>query len=61
MFLGEIANLIGSIAYSLPSSIIYSALKNKRRAIWGIIIGTVLSSLGCTLFNAFLLFPLYIL
>lgn len=59
MFLGEFANLIGSIAYALPASIIYSILKNKKRAIFGLILGTVLSSIICTLFNAFLLFPLY--
>lgn len=59
MFLGELANLIGSIAYALPSSIIYSMLKNKKRAVFGLILGTILSSLICTLFNAFLLFPLY--
>lgn len=59
MFLGELANLIGSISYALPSSIIYTKLKNKRRAIHGLILGTLLSSIVCTLFNAFLLFPLY--
>ena len=59
MFLGELANLIGSIAYALPSSIIYTKLKNKKRAVHGLILGTLLSSLVCTLFNAFLLFPLY--
>ena len=59
MFLGETANLIGSIAYSLPSSIIYSKLKNKKRAVNGLVFGTILSSIVCTLFNAFLLFPLY--
>lgn len=59
MFLGELANLIGSIAYALPSSIIYNILKNKKRAVLGLILGTILSSLICTLFNAFFLFPLY--
>lgn len=59
MFLGELANLIGSIAYALPSSIIYAKLKNKKRAVHGLILGTLLSSIVCTLFNAFLLFPLY--
>lgn len=59
MFLGELANLIGSIVYALPSSIIYAKLKNKKRAIHGLILGALLSSLVCTLFNAFLLFPLY--
>ena len=59
MFLGELANFIGSIAYALPACLIYSSLKNKKRAVHGLFIGTILSSLACTLFNAFLLFPLY--
>lgn len=59
MFLGELANIVGSIAYALPSCIIYSTLKNKKRAVLGLIIGTISSSIICTLFNLFFLFPLY--
>ena len=59
MFLGELANLIGSIMYALPASIIYIKLKNKRRAIIGLTVGTILSSLACTMCNALFLFPLY--
>ena len=60
MFLGEIANIIGSISYALPASIIYKALKTKERAIVGMIIGIILASIVCTLCNAVFLFPLYI-
>jgi len=60
MFLGELANIIGSIAYALPASIIYKSLKTKERAIIGLIIGIFLSSAVCTMCNALFLFPIYI-
>ncbi len=60
MFLGELANFIGCIAYALPASIIYSVFKTKKRAIIGLITGTIFSSIVCTAFNATILFPLYI-
>ena len=59
MFLGELANIIGSITYALPASIIYKALKTKERAVIGMIIGIILASVACTLCNALFLFPLY--
>ena len=60
MFLGELANIIGSITYALPASIIYKSLKTKERAVIGMIIGIILASVACTLCNALFLFPLYI-
>ena len=60
MFIGEIANMIGSISYALPASIIYKKLKTKKRAIIGLILGTILSSIICTVCNALFLFPFYI-
>lgn len=60
MFVGELANIIGSIAYALPASIIYTKLKTKQRAIIGLIMGTVLSSIIITLCNASFIFPIYI-
>ncbi len=60
MFLGELANIIGSIAYALPASIIYKSLKTKERAMIGLIIGIFLSSVVCTICNALFLFPIYI-
>ena len=60
MFLGELANIIGSIAYALPASIIYKTLKTKERAVIGMIVGIILASVVCTLCNALFLFPVYI-
>ena len=60
MFLGELANIIGSIAYALPASIIYKTLKTRERAVIGMIVGIILASVVCTLCNALFLFPIYI-
>ena len=60
MFLGELANIIGGITYALPASIIYKSLKTKKRAVIGLVIGVILSSVVCTVCNALFLFPLYI-
>lgn len=60
MFIGEIANIIGSISYALPASLIYKKLKTKKRAIIGMIIGIIFASVMCTLCNALFIFPLYI-
>lgn len=59
MFLGELANFIGSIVYVVPASLIYVKLKNKKRAIIGLVVGSILSSVACTLCNLLFLFPLY--
>ena len=60
MFLGELANIIGSISYALPASLIYKALKTKERAVIGMALGAFLSSIVCTLCYALFLFPVYI-
>ena len=60
LFLGELANIIGSISYALPASIIYKSLKTKKRAVIGMFIGIIFSSIICTICNAVFLFPLYI-
>ena len=60
MFIGELANIIGSISYALPASLIYQKLKTKKRAMLGLVIGTSLSSIVCTICNATFIFPLYI-
>lgn len=60
MFIGEIANIIGSISYAFPASIIYSKIKTKKRAIYGLITGVLSSSVIMTLCNMFFIFPAYI-
>lgn len=60
MFVGELANIIGSISYALPATLIYNKLKTKKRAIVGLIVGTIVASLIITCCNALFIFPLYI-
>ncbi|MCR5053852.1 MAG: ECF transporter S component [Lachnospiraceae bacterium] len=57
---GEVANLVGSICFILPASIIYFKNKTRKRAAIGLVAGTVSTSVVMSLMNAFLLCPLYI-
>lgn len=59
VYVGEIANLIGSILYSLSASLIYIKFKNKKRAIIGLIIGVIVASVGITICNMIFIFPFY--
>ena len=60
MFVGELANIIGSVSYALPATLIYTKLKTKKRAIIGLIVGTITASVIITCCNATFIFPLYI-
>ncbi len=59
-FIGEIANLISSITFVLPASLIYRNNKTMRAAIFSLVFGIFSSSIISTLMNAFFLFPIYI-
>ena len=59
MFVGELANLIGSICYVLPASIIYKKHKTKKTALQGMCAGTLITSVICTISNYLFLFPTY--
>lgn len=56
---GELADLIVSLFYILPASIIYCFHKNKKGAIIGMGIGTVVSTIAACLTNYFILLPMY--
>jgi riboflavin transporter FmnP len=60
MTVGELSDLINSLAFVLPASIIYYGNKTKKRAIIGIIVGA-LCSVGVALFsNRFVVVPFYL-
>ena len=59
MFVGELANIIGSVSYALPATLIYTKLKTKKRAIIGLLLGIMFSSMITTVLNATVLFPMY--
>ncbi len=56
---GELANFLIGIAFVLPAGIIYSLGKTRKRAIIGMIVGTLtMVAAGCFI-NAFVLLPTY--
>lgn len=59
MFVGELSNLVLSIAFVLPASYFYQRHKTKASAIKGLIIGTVIASVLAIVSNLFVIFPLY--
>lgn len=58
-FVGEIANFIMGCAYVVPAGIIYYNNKNRKNALIGIGVGTLVSITVGSLLNAFLLLPVY--
>lgn len=58
-YVGEIANFIGSTMYVLPASFIYKSVKSKKRAIIGLIVGILISSIVLTICNITFIFPFY--
>ncbi len=59
IYVGELANFLGSIMYALPASLIYMKFKNKKRAIIGLLVGTLVASIGITICNMMFIFPFY--
>lgn len=57
--IGELANLIGSVAYVLPIVIIYKRKSSMKSITLGMIIGTILAVIAYSLANFYLIFPLY--
>ena len=58
-FVGEIANFVMGCAYVVPAGIIYYNRKNRRNAVTGLVVGTLVSITAGSLLNAFLLLPVY--
>lgn len=56
---GEIANLVYSLGYMLPSVLIYHKLRTKKGALISLAIGTVITSILAVTINIFVTFPLY--
>ncbi|MBQ2804157.1 MAG: ECF transporter S component [Lachnospiraceae bacterium] len=56
-FVGDLANFIVGCSFILPASIIYSFCKNKKGAITGCVVGTLVLVVFGTAFNAIYLLP----
>lgn len=57
--IGELVNMIGSLAYMLPAVFIYRKLHTKKGAIISLVVGTLIASGVLLLANYFVMFPLY--
>jgi riboflavin transporter FmnP len=58
-FVGELSNLLGSVIFVLPASVIYRLDHTKKGAIIGMTVATVLVSVVQVFMNAYLIFPMY--
>ncbi len=58
-FVGELVNLIASICYVVPAAVIYRIMHNKKGAIIGMTVGTLIVSIAMVLLNLYITFPLY--
>lgn len=58
-FVGEFANFLIGCAFVVPASILYYGKKTKKRAIIGLVSGTLICALVGCLLNAFVLLPAY--
>ena len=56
---GELADIVVGIAFTLPASIIYHKMKNKKSAIVGMAVGTACAVFVSALANRFVLIPFY--
>jgi len=60
IFVGELTDMVLGVLYVLPASIIYHLKKNKKSAVGGLIVATILSSAGAMLLNRFVSVPFYV-
>lgn len=58
-FVGELAALLISISFVLPSTLIYKKNHTKKGAIISLLIGTAVTSVVSIFVNYFILFPMY--
>lgn len=58
-FTGELADLVVSLGYIIPASIIYLYTKTKKGAVLGLATGTIVSTILACFTNYFILLPMY--
>lgn len=59
MGVGELANMIGSVAYMIPAVLLYRKLKTRIGAVFALILGTIVTSVGAIFENMYFIFPVY--
>ncbi len=59
-YVGELSNLIVSLAYVLPAVYIYRRTRTKKGAIIGMSVGTIVCAIFATISNMYLIIPFYV-
>ena len=59
-FVGELSNFIVSCAYVLPAIWIYDHHKEKKSALKGMVVGTVICTLTAVISNVYMIIPFYV-
>lgn len=59
MYVGELADLLAGLAFILPAAMLYRAGKTQKRAIWGMVIGTVVLIPVSVAINKFIMIPFF--
>lgn len=57
--IGEVANFLTGVLLVVPAAWIYSLKKTKTNAILGMIVGTIIMSVGMSVLNFYIILPLY--
>lgn len=57
--IGELANFLIGISFVVPAAIVYKKMKNKKGALLSLSIGTLSMTVFASIFNYFILLPLY--
>lgn len=58
-FVGEFANFVMGCAFVVPASLIYKAKKSRKRAVIGLVTGTITMAAAAFFINALVLLPAY--
>ncbi len=58
-FVGEAMNMVASLAFILPASIIYRFYHTKKGALVSLVVSTLFVSVVCVVVNAYISFPMY--
>lgn len=58
-FVGDMMNVVSSILFVLPASLIYRKLHTRKGAVIGMTVSTILVSVVLVFMNAFIAFPMY--
>lgn len=59
MFVGELSNLLLTLSFVLPASLIYQHKKTRENAIKGLAFSIVITSIFAVVSNVYIIFPLY--